>query len=440
MKRMFSTVLLAGAAFCLMPDAEPAEAALPLQVLLDGEKVKFDAQPEIVNDRTMVPIRAIAESMGARVTLSGSDSFTIEKGDMQIRITWNSRLAMVNGEPVVLPVAAYLKQDRTYVPVRFVGESMQATVGFVAPTNTVEIKTAADDRTLRFPVLSDVHVQASDPLSQSKLKATLKDLYEIDPAADVLVMNGDLGNGRQTDYNALRSVVSTSPHPQSMLYNIGNHEFYNAWYDKNGRYSPTTFPNGESEGMAINRFLQLSGEKNVYYDRWINGYHFLFLGAEKSRQSDLSIGDDAWLSQTQLSWLNQKLAENRQSDKPIFVFLHQPLPNTVSGSWAEGMNRGVVQHEQLRSILANSPQVILFSGHTHWQLNLPRTMVREGFSMVNSSAVIGPETGGGTPLSPDSSEGLYVEVHPNEVVIRGRDFYRKRWVPEAEFKIPLRRP
>jgi 3',5'-cyclic AMP phosphodiesterase CpdA len=345
----------------------------------------------------------------------------------------------VDNKPIELPVPAYVKNNRTYVPVRFVGESLQASVGFVPPTNTVEIRTAADSRTLRFPVLSDVHVQATDPRSQDKLRATLRDLYEVDPAADALVMNGDLGNGKQSDYNTLRSLVEANPHPSSMLYNIGNHEFYNAWFDKNGRYSPTTFPNGETEQMAISRFLQLTGEKKVYYERWIKGYHFLFLGSERSRQSDRSIEDDAWLSPGQLSWLKQKLAEQARSDKPIFVFLHQPLPYTVSGSWAEGMNRGVVQHEQLKAILAQYPQVFLFSGHTHWQLNLPRTMVRDGFTMVNSSATIEPDAGGGNAVSPESSEGLYVEVHPDQVIVRGRDFYRKRWVPEAQFTVPMKK-
>ncbi|PWK15599.1 stalk domain-containing protein [Tumebacillus permanentifrigoris] len=437
MKRLALSLVLTGA-FCWFAPVEPAHAELPLQVVLNGQRVQFDAQPEIVNDRTMVPIRAIAESMGAQVALSGTNFFTIQKGDKHIRIVWNSRTAYVNDKPFQLPVPAYVKNDRTYVPVRFVGESLQASVGFVPPTNTVEIRTAADDRTLRFPVLSDVHVQASDKRSQDKLRATLKDLYEVDPAADALVMNGDLGNGKQSDYDTLRALVDANPHPATMLYNIGNHEFYNAWFDKNGRYSPNTFPNGETEQAAIQRFLKLSGEQKVYYDRWIKGYHFLFLGSEKSRQSDLSIGDDAWLSTQQLTWLKQKLAEQAKSGQPIFVFLHQPLPNTVSGSWVEGANRAVVQHEQLKSILAAYPQVFLFSGHTHWQLNLPRTMVRDGFTMVNSSGEIEVDSGGGMAVTPESSEGLYVEVHPDRVLVRGRDFNRKRWVPEAQFTVPLK--
>ncbi|MBL0388598.1 metallophosphoesterase [Tumebacillus sp. ITR2] len=440
MKKFAAAIVLTGAFLWFAPDAEPAHAELPLQVVFNGQHVQFDAQPEIVNDRTMVPIRAIAESMGAKVSLSGTNFFTVEKGDKRVRLTFDSPVAYVNGSRVTLPVPAYVKNNRTYVPVRFIGETFQASVGFVPPTNTVEIRTAADDRTLRFPVISDVHVQASDPRSQTKLKATLQDLYDIDPAADALVLNGDLGNGKQADYNTLRTLLAGNPHPTTLLYNIGNHEFYNAWYDRNGTYAPKTFPNGETEFMAINRYLQLTGESKVYYDRWIKGYHFLFLGAEKSRQSDMSIGDDAWLSQEQLNWLKQKLAENRQSDKPVFVFLHQPLTNTVSGSWWQnGTDRGVVQAESLKSILAGYPEVILFSGHTHAQLNLPRTMVRESFTMFNSSAEIGPEAAGGAPVLADSSEGLYVEVHSDKVIVRGRDFSKKTWVPQAQFTVPLKK-
>ncbi|KEO83451.1 stalk domain-containing protein [Tumebacillus flagellatus] len=434
MKKITLATVLTGAFLAFAPDLQPAHAELPLQVVLNGQHVQFDAQPEIVNNRTMVPIRAIAESMGAKVSLSGSNFFTVEKGDKRIRLTFDSTEAYVNGSRVTLPVPAYVKNNRTYVPVRFIGETFQASVGFVPPTNTVEIRTSADDRTLRFPVVSDIHVQASDPVSQSKFRAALQDLYNVDPAADVMVLNGDLGNGKPADYDTLRSLVANNPHPVTMLYNIGNHEFYNAWFNAKGVYAPNTFPNGESESMAINRYLKLSGESKVYYDKWIKGYHFIFLGAEKSRQSDRSIGDDAWLSQEQLNWLKVKLSENHKAGQPVFVFLHQPLPKTVTGSFWQSADRGVVQSEQLKAILSQNPDVLYFSGHTHGALNSPRTMVQDGFTMFNSSAEVGPDDS-----APSASEGLYVEVHPDKVIVRGRDFAHGVWVPQAQFTLPLKK-
>ncbi|MDT2241662.1 hypothetical protein P7H06_19170 [Paenibacillus larvae] len=42
-------------------------------------------------------------------------------------------------------------------------------------------------------------------------------------------------------------------------------------------------------------------------------------------------------------------------------------------------------------------------------------------------------------VDPKESEGLYVEVFEDHVSIKGRDFYRNRWIPEAQFSVPIAR-
>lgn len=295
---------------------------------------------------------------------------------------------------------------------------------------------------LTFPVISDIHIQSWEDASHEKLVHVLNDLNEINPSADTLVVNGDLTEGMPEDYAKLKELMQSAPHPESVLYNIGNHEFYKAWYSSRTQWNPDGFPNGETEQDSISRFLAFSGENKVYYDKTIKGYHFIFLGSERYRQSDPDYAEDAYLSPEQLDWLKQTLKKDAGSNKPVFVFLHQPLPATVSGTHFCCTNsRAVIQHKELKSILSQYPQVIYFSSHSHWELNQPDTLVRDGFTMVNTASVSETWTSDGKGAEKlkgkKESEGLYVEVYPDRVQIKGRDFYRKQWIPEAQFTVPV---
>lgn len=298
---------------------------------------------------------------------------------------------------------------------------------------------------LTFPVISDIHIQSWHAESHQKFTQALRDLHAVNPSSDALVINGDLTNGMPADYTKLQDLMGQLPHPRSVFYTIGNHEFYKAWFNTDGYWNPAAFPNGETEAASIARFLDLTERKNkVYYDQMVKGYHFIFLGSEQYRQSDPANLEDAYLSSAQLDWLKKTLRKGASSDKPIFVFLHQPLPYTVAGThFCCVNNRAVVQHEELKAILSDYPQVVFFSGHSHWELKLPGTLVQEGFTMVNSSSVVQPWTdngsGGEMLTAPEESEGLYVEVYKDRVTIKGRDFYRHRWIPEANFSIPVRK-
>lgn len=284
-----------------------------------------------------------------------------------------------------------------------------------------------------FSVISDIHIQYWDTQAHNKLKAALTDLGGLNPKPEALVVNGDLGDGRPEDYAELQSIMQANPHPDTVCYTVGNHEFYKAYYTSSYDWSPSTFPNGETELSSIARYLSATGMPGVYYDRWIQGYHFIFLGSERYRQQDPANGEDAWLSPAQLEWLGRKLQENYSAHRPMFVFLHQPLPGTVSGS----SERGVVQHAELRRILSAYPEVVFFTGHTHWELRLPGTLVASPFTMVNSSSVSYPYGGNGRPLGGSRAEGLVVEVQGNRVHIRGRDFGARSWIPEADYTVTL---
>lgn len=123
-----------------------AQESLPLQIVMDGKRIQFpDAQPEVQYGHTMVPIGVLAASMGASVTMNGNNQFSIDKGNTHMQITWNSYEAKLNNRPVTLDVAAYIKQNRTYVPLRFVSEAFHATVGYDKDNNTIYVDTFNPD-------------------------------------------------------------------------------------------------------------------------------------------------------------------------------------------------------------------------------------------------------------------------------------------------------
>lgn len=317
-------------------------------------------------------------------------------------------------------------------------------LSLLAPTLLPASSMASEQPLFSFVVLSDIHIQSWDKQSHLMLKTALSDIQTFSPEAAALIMNGDLTNGMPEDYRQLSDMLKQLAHPPALYSSIGNHEFYKAWVNASGRWSAETFPNGETEHASINRFLQFTGESSVYYEKVVHGHHFLFLGSEKYLQSNPNKSEAAYLSPAQLSWLRQTLEHARlasaEIDKPIFVFLHQPLSETVAGSECCVDNQAVVQDQELRSILSAYPQVILFSSHTHMTLQLSKTMIQDHFTMVSTSSVRQPWTkdsrrGSYKAIDSGASEGLYVEVFTNKVQIKGRDFYKHKWLTQAQFTI-----
>lgn len=120
---------VAAMVFTLAPQA--AQAATPIRAILNGAELKFDAPPVIENDRTLVPMRSILEPMGATITWDQeSRMVTARLGDNEIKVVVGSTLAVVNGNLAVLDTPAQIQSDRTYIPLRFVAESLGLRVGW----------------------------------------------------------------------------------------------------------------------------------------------------------------------------------------------------------------------------------------------------------------------------------------------------------------------
>lgn len=105
---------------------------------VDGVKLDLATPARIVNGRATAHVRALAEALGAAVSWNGpTQTVSIVRAGTTVELIIGSTAARVNGEPRTLDAAPYLENGRTQVPVRFVAEALGASVGWDATSRTV---------------------------------------------------------------------------------------------------------------------------------------------------------------------------------------------------------------------------------------------------------------------------------------------------------------
>lgn len=114
-------------------------AALDASIERDYDgKIAFDQVPVIENGRTLVPLRAIFEKIGATVEWDGNtQTVKATKGDISISLTINNTTAYKNGQAITLDVPAKILNGRTLVPVRFIADCFGVNVEWIQETKTV---------------------------------------------------------------------------------------------------------------------------------------------------------------------------------------------------------------------------------------------------------------------------------------------------------------
>lgn len=98
----------------------------PLEVTLNGTYIAFpDQQPYVVNNRTMVPIRTLAETLGFTVEwVSSNNGIKLTKGSMVMWVWVGSTTYYINNVKYTMDVKPFVtNNERTMVPIRFIGEA-----------------------------------------------------------------------------------------------------------------------------------------------------------------------------------------------------------------------------------------------------------------------------------------------------------------------------
>lgn len=267
-----------------------------------------------------------------------------------------------------------------------------------------ELKKSENEKAvLVIPIISDVHIGGFG--ADIKFQEVLKDYRDLYEDYDAIAIVGDIvDNSKTTNYERFKEILYKEiPDGADTIIAMGNHEYY--------------FENLSKKQYEY-RFLKEIGRNTLYYDKWIKGYHFIALAPEHQ--------ESAMISENQITWLKEKLKESKDS-RPIFVFLHQPFKDTVFGS-ENGSD--IENNDELYDILKSYPQIIFFSGHSHYDLESEKTFFKREFNMINTSSIYYVMNYEDTNEPIYKTQGLVAEIYKSKVIIRRREFITKEWIGE----------
>jgi hypothetical protein len=131
------------------PPALAQEQAKEILVLIDELPVTFDVQPVILNGRTLVPFRAIAEVLNIGVNWDGTTQ-TVDATDREtfIKLQVGKEIAFRNGAIIPLDVPPVIINGRTLIPLRFFSEAFNCNVSWNPSTYSVEITSGPKEMTV----------------------------------------------------------------------------------------------------------------------------------------------------------------------------------------------------------------------------------------------------------------------------------------------------
>lgn len=155
-------------------------------VMVNGAYVKFpDAAPEIAGGRTMVPVRALVETLGGEVdynhgavtfTMDGyAYEFAIGSATVKVSPTAGNDKDVPQPEDIEMDCAPYLKGGRTYVPIRFISEALGYEVGWDAEYETailLDREALAAEIDKSFTIMNKVQAAANPVLEEGKIWST----------------------------------------------------------------------------------------------------------------------------------------------------------------------------------------------------------------------------------------------------------------------------
>lgn len=265
-----------------------------------------------------------------------------------------------------------------------------------------------DSGELVFAVISDVHINNTDKNAE-KFKNALNIINRKAPDSDALVIAGDLtDSGTVAQYDDFNKIYDSYGNKSAeMLAVMGNHDYWN----------------GLTTDKAQKRFTEKLGVE-IKSNEVIEGYHFIKVSTEGGATGGEFSKELAHWVDTEL-----KAANEEDPNKPIFLTVHQHIKDTVYGSDDWG-------NAALYEVLKKYPQVVTFSGHSHYPLNDERAINQRDFTSVGTASLSyvelesGKINGSVPPNASDFNQGLIVRVNDDEVNIERVDFHNDETIKD----------
>lgn len=122
-----------------------ATFASTIQIFINEELLLTDVEPQLIDGRTYLPLRACAEALNAKLEYdSASKKITIMHDGTEIMLTVGQTIASINGQEYTIDAKPFLMNDFTLVPVRFISEALHCLVEWEPQTSSVFIYTDSD--------------------------------------------------------------------------------------------------------------------------------------------------------------------------------------------------------------------------------------------------------------------------------------------------------
>lgn len=111
-----------------------------ITIYVNDQKVEFDNKPLLVNGRTLAPVREVIESIGGNVIwIADSQTIMMSVNDSVVELKIDEQMTFIDGELDTLEEPAKLIDGRTYIPVRYIGETIGGEVTWDNDTSTIHI-------------------------------------------------------------------------------------------------------------------------------------------------------------------------------------------------------------------------------------------------------------------------------------------------------------
>ncbi len=235
------------------------------QMKVNGEVQALDCEPVIVNDRTLVPIRAVIEAMGGTVSWEQeTKTATLNYKDDEIKLTIGDTTAYLNDEANVLDTAPEIINDRTMLPIRFIAESFKFEVTWNNETREITIeKLTEENNTEDNNMNNQIKIKVGDRVLTATLaeNSSAEALKELLSEKDITINMSDYGNfekvgslGTSLPTNDKR--ITTEP-GDLILYQGNSITIY---YDKN-TWSFTRL--GKIDDITQSELKEILGEGDV---------------------------------------------------------------------------------------------------------------------------------------------------------------------------------
>ena len=283
-----------------------------------------------------------------------------------------------------------------------------------------------------FEALSDIHIQFDDSywyLSKPHFANALEVAAERD--VDFMTICGDMVNGY--DYNNLKK-----EYPQ-YLELIAKSNYNNPIYETNGNHEMK----GGSAAQNLDLYREYTGLNATtgtvgsvpYYEKTINGDHYIFLVLEISG----SPNESSEFTQTQLDWFEGLLKKYYNDGHKIIVNQHALIrgygagDNKVTPYYGGHLQQSYADVKRLMSLMEAYPDIIMMSGHSHIDFKYGYNFDNENgktcytVHIPSTSSTTHPNAGGTgladykSTMHANSSQGYLVDVYEDYVVFNGTD-------------------